>query len=114
MEIIYRLKNLKIKRSFRFLYQRLTRGWDDSETWGLDHELAKHILPRLKRFKEVTNGYPNELTPESWDAILDEMIFAFQFYSTEKMYQWDSTPEEYSRVQKGLELFGKYYPDLWW
>ena len=42
------------KRSLRFWWQRGTRGWDDSETWGLDGTLARFILPRLQRFKEVT------------------------------------------------------------
>ena len=28
------------------------------ETWRLDVTLAKYIIPRLKKFKELNNGYP--------------------------------------------------------
>ena len=114
MEILYRLKNLKIKRSLRFFYQKLTRGWDDSETWNLEATLARHIVPRLKRFKELNNGYPQELTPEAWNEILDEMIFALEFRARDTEEQLDASTEEHTRVQKGLELFGKYWGNLWW
>lgn len=41
------------KRFWKFLRQRITRGWDDSETWSLDSKITEFILPRLKRFKEI-------------------------------------------------------------
>jgi len=105
---------MKIKRSLRFFYQRLTRGWDDSEIWNLEAELARHILPRLRRFKQLNNGYPDSLTPEAWDEILEEMIHAFNFRAANMDQQMDALAETHERVQKGLELFGKYYCHLWW
>ena len=48
----------RIKIAIKYWYQRRNRGWDDSETWGLDTTLAFWIVPRLKRLKEVTNGKP--------------------------------------------------------
>ena len=103
----------KWKRSLRFLYQRLIRGWDDSQTWSLDHSLGKLILPRLKRFKEVNNGIPDLLSEAEWDAILDKMIAAFDFAASEE--RWNATSEEYAEHQEGLELFAKYYfAHLWW
>ena len=114
IEFLYRLKNLKIKRSIRFFFQRLFRKFDDSETWSLEHELAKHILPRLKRFKELNNGYPNGFTPESWDIMLDEMIYAFDFRACETAFQLDATEKEHERVQRGLSAFGRHFTKLWW
>ena len=28
------------------------------ETWDLDCNIAKYVLPRLKLFKKLNNGYP--------------------------------------------------------
>lgn len=108
------MKNLNIKRNIRFFFQRLFRGFDDSETWSLDCILAKHILPRLKRFKQVNIAYPTDLSFVQWNEYLDEMIYAFEYYASEKIYQFDFKPEEYQRVQQGLKLFSQYYGGLWW
>jgi hypothetical protein len=61
-------------RDLKFLKQRIIRGWDDSETWSLDFTVAKFMLPRLIRFKELKCGYPCNLTKEEWDKILDEIL----------------------------------------
>ena len=97
------------------MWQRLTRGWDDSETWSLDDSIAKLILPRLRRFKDVSIAYPVELTPEQWNSYLDEMIFAFEWFSSEE--RWENGPdchEKYEKAQKGIDLFAIYYSDLRW
>lgn len=48
--------NIFTKRFWKFLWQRWTRGFDDSETWSLDSTISYFILPRLKRFKEIYNN----------------------------------------------------------
>lgn len=58
-----------LKRKIKFFFQRVIRGWDDSETWSLDYEFYKWLLPRLKRFEELTIAYPGTEkypTLESW------------------------------------------------
>jgi hypothetical protein len=103
----------RIKYAIKFFFQRLFRGWDDSETWALDGSLAQIIAPRLKRFKQVNNCHPDEFTEEEWDATIDKMIFAFEWASSEKKYNWIDT-EEFKRVEEGIALFAKYYFHLWW
>lgn len=109
-------------RSIKFLYQRLTRGFDDSATWSLDDHLAKLILPRLKRFKELnTHAWPggrgdpsDPATPEAWHGMLDQMIFAFEWHANdEKKYCSDYDEAEYQKVEEGLRLFAKYFGALW-
>jgi hypothetical protein len=103
-------------RSVKFLYQRLTRGWDDSVTWNLDGHLAELILPRLKRFKELNvHCWPggDVETPEDWHVILDKMIFAFEWHCDEDRKYGDFDEVEYGRVKEGLMLFAKYYGALW-
>lgn len=111
--IFYNFKLLK--RSLRFVYQRVIRGFDDSETWSLDHSLAKLILPRLKQFNKIRTGYPSDITDEEWEAILHEMIAAFEWFASDD--RWNFGPEyeaRFKKAQKGVELFAKHYHSLWW
>jgi hypothetical protein len=48
----------------------------DKDTWNLDWTIANFALPRLIRFKKLTNGYPPELTEKEWGKILDKMIWS--------------------------------------
>ena len=100
------------KRDVRFFWQRRTRGWDDSETFSLDHSLAKLILPRLKRFKEVTIGIPGNLKEDEWNLILDKMIAAFEFAASDK--RWVAESEEYQKHNEGIKLFAEHFWSLWW
>jgi hypothetical protein len=101
--------------------------WD---TYSLDYTLALIIYPALLRLKETKPGspfvdiedVPEELKPtgvdmygvdnthhERWGWVLDEMIYAFHIVSSEESFEKLEDP----RVQKGLELFGKYFRCLW-
>jgi hypothetical protein len=119
IEKIFKTPNLRrrIKRKIKFFIQRWTRGWDDSETWGLDSTIAKFTLPRLKRFKELKDGIPMGFTEKSWNETLDKMIFALGLCLDEDRW-FEGAKEEQealaARVQEGLELFGKYFRSLWW
>ncbi len=107
------LRKLKIsKRAIRFFFQRLTRGWDDGETFSLDYSLGKLITPRLKRFKVLNIGRPPEMTDAEWDAILDKMIDAFEFAGSET--RWDASFKEYEKHSEGIKLFAEHYWKLWW
>ena len=103
---------MRIPRAIRFWWQRRTRGWDDSDTWNLDVAIAKFILPRLKRFKEMNGVYPPNLTEKEWDTGLDMMIDAFEIASSENWYFM--TNEESGQFKLGFEVFNKYYIYLWW
>lgn len=47
-----------LKRKIRFFFQKLIRGFDDSDTWDLEEAFYRWLLPRLKRFSEITSAYP--------------------------------------------------------
>ena len=114
------------------------------ETWSLDITFAKYIIPRLKKFKELNNGYPGieEVnTPEKWDEALDKMIQAFEYVIDWDEYWLDDPRYDYTdimfgddkelyesivenkrmedirrltAINEGLQLFDKYYMSLWW
>ena len=58
-----------------------------------------------------------------WDYIMDEMIFAFERKNTHwedtflrltsGEYDWKEHKLVEARIQRGFELFGKYYAGLW-
>lgn len=107
-------------RNWKFLYQRLTRGWDDSETWSLDYSVAKFMLPRLIRFKEITNSSvtPTNLPQEEWNDILDSIIYSLEY----AVCQFDiKTPEQLKikqsfdmeKVNDGFCKLGEHFLDLW-
>ncbi len=100
---------------FRAFYQRHTRGFHDGELGDLDISIAKHVLPRLKRFKQKTFACPGGLTEQEWDHILDEMIWAMEYITggqwNEDMVQWEL---DEARCSAGCELFGKWFRGLWY
>lgn len=106
-----RMKLRMVGRSIRFWWQRLTRGWDDSDLWNLDNTLAKLILPRLRRFRDVASGYPADLERDAqWKTELAKMITAFETIADdERCY----SPQEQAWVQEGLDLFAKRFRSLW-
>ena len=81
--------------------------------WDLNVCIAKFIYPKLKEFKESPKGCPMELTPEEWDKILDKMIRAFEAYAKSEGDIWEWSGEEYTMAIEGLNLFGKWFFDLW-
>ncbi len=97
--------------ALEYKLQRLERGFDDTETWNLYYTIAGFVLPRLKRFKEVTMGYPAVMTENEWNECLDKMIFAFETVLKEDD-DIDSCDNE--KVEEGLSLFAKHYFNLGW
>lgn len=110
--IQFSLTNDDDKREEKYVKQRIERGFDDSETWSLRDTFAKFIIPRLKRFKELNNGYPPEMTAEEWNSRLDKMIAAFEYVG--KADEITPTQEEHESFKEGINLFTEYYFDLWW
>ncbi len=103
------------KRGFKYAFQKFFRGWDDGDTWNLDLALAKLILPRLKRFKELNIGYPSDMSFEEWNETIDKMIYSFEFYKNGKQFDWSvDNKKEWAKVDEGMKLFGKHYGHLWW
>lgn len=116
----------------RVNYVKIDR-WD---TWDMRSQLAKIVLPMLIQLKATKHGIPGEFlhpkgsseeipfeeAEKKWDECLDAMIWSFeqetlddaeyQFYQNE---EWDRKGHQAycKRKQKGYDLFGKYYLNLW-
>lgn len=104
----------------RNLLQRLFRvkGYSDKDLWDLDYSLSHCILPRLIDFKKVNvTSHPIEFKNiKSWHKVIDKMIWSFQYIANDRSSPGESIEKinkDSKRCQKGLELFGKYFQDLW-
>jgi len=96
---------------------------------NLCYEIAGYILPRLRQFKESTDGFPHTLTETIWYIYLDEMIWGFQYVvDIDKIedelldlwYDGHITSREYLEIEEeamdrldlSLELFSRFYLNL--
>ena len=109
----------KDKRYRKYVNQLKTRGFSDDETWNIDSTLSAFILPRLKRFKVINNGFPHGLSESKWNKILDQIIFAFEWnrqqFDEGRCKVTKSQLAANARKQEiGLLLFAKHFHDLWW
>lgn len=106
--------------------------WENAECWDLSKVLSEVILLGLQKFKAMKRcGYPanfvtgnEEKDVQAWEDTIDKMIWSFNEVYNDNMNQPlidDNDVDQYSvaiveyfaRLQEGLELFGKYYNDLW-
>lgn len=92
-------------RKERFTKQLIEQGFHDGDTFDLFTHLAREILPRLIRFKELATECI------VIDFPLDDMIKAFELLVQDKVVY---PKEENEIIQNGLEAFGKYFRALWW
>ena len=81
------------------------------EIWNTDNALAQLIVPRLQAFKELDkHGYPPECKDmREWNSTIQKMIDAFEILSR----PYTPSDEEDPIVEEGLDLFRKYYRNLW-
>ena len=93
----------------------------EEECWSLDYTLAKLILPRLQKYIEINEyGYPLGLNNhEEWHEIVNKMIFTFDVIANKKDISvknknWlELELAQTEKVQEGLDLFAKYFRNLW-
>lgn len=104
------------KRRNRLLKQFERQGWSDMETWNLDQRFAVWLLPRLKRFVELTNGHPMRYkNMNAWKRDLNKMIKAFEFMASPEYYDWGPKfDKKHAALNDALKMFGEVCRDLWW
>lgn len=133
-----RLELRLLKRKFKFFFQRLIRGFDDSETWDLADTYYRWLEPRLKRFKEVTFAYPMRCkSMDKWKKELDKRCKQLQEINTIEDFEFSdwsyipkkdfvklmkkgipnstlcATAKEYA-IQDFNKWFYKNVNELWW
>lgn len=113
------------------------------EAWNLKTPLASCIYDSLLQFKNLDRtSCPCDISPETWEEYLDKMLFSFKeisrnykndplkIYVKDKMKLSETFTEDdssniertlvmskskkyFDKIQEGLNLFSKYFNDLW-
>jgi hypothetical protein len=104
-------------KQIKYFIQRGKRGYSDRDLWDFSHYLAEMIPKALRQLKKYQVGYPVMLTEKEWDIILEKIITGFEAIIamddlTIKNY-WEKYPKLKKTSDEGLELFIKYFGDLW-
>lgn len=108
-----------VARRIRYICQYFTRGFSDQQLWSFDVTLAEYILPRLIRYKEITNGMPfckelnRHYTEEEWNTVLEKMIFAMQYVKELDQLTGSNSSEKHKQYEEGITLFAKHFINLW-
>ena len=81
------------------------------EVWNTNNVLAQLIVPRLLAFKELDkHGYPPGFDDmRKWNKTIQKMADAFELMK----YVHTLSEDEEKTVTKGLDLFCKYFRNLW-
>lgn len=108
---IHELSPSNFKRLSKYARQLKERGWDDTETWALDYTIASFVYPRLIRYKKLNNGYPPDLTWETWNLYLDKMIKSMKYMIDGELV---TDQDKFNEMEEGFNLFGKYFMSLGW
>ena len=123
-------------KSLLYLYQRATRGWADCDAWDA-HSYFNRIIPQVMRELKRGTGCPSEFYDKKninneckkWTDTLEEIAQGFeaaQFLDSGKYVQFKKVKQHYElvtdyealenakkKMERGLELFAKYYLNLW-
>lgn len=75
--------------------------------WDCYTHLAVHIANELRAFKKYNvNSYPHGFNNiEEWHEVVDKMIYGFE--------QIEKDSSDRVKIEEGLQLFAKYFEDLW-
>jgi len=124
------------KRKVKWPIQRFFRGYSDCDVWNMNDRIGEVVAPLLKAYRNSPKcGFPIKewndedvnasvsFTEDEWNAIVDDMIFAFEYMANSyfppddvllahdvgyKIYQ-----EYNERYEKGIKLFAEYAGALW-
>lgn len=82
------------------------------EVWNTDNTLAQLIVPRLLAFKTLDkHGGPSDFMDiREWNNAIQKMIDAFELM---KYAGATHTEDEERTIEQGLDLFRKYFRNLW-
>jgi len=89
-------------RKTQWFFQRGTRGYADCDVWSLDGYILGWLPNALDQLRKECHGYPCDLSPESWDYILEKMADGLKAES-----KWCGLDYETERERIGLQRRGK-------
>lgn len=98
------------------LWLRWKNGAGCCDVYSLYAYQGKRIARELTVFYDKVGGFPAPFESlEEWKKCIAEMIFGFEFYSTDLEYvDIESEEKDRERAVQGLRLYATYFPSLWY
>ena len=111
--------SINIHIDFHFL-KNLIRRYRESigccDVSSYDSYISSKIASDLKVFKDGLGSYPNGMTFEEWEGIIQEMIDGFSALDRvdDDAKDWQAqTDKAYKMREKAVKLFAKHLYSLW-
>jgi len=104
------------KYEIRMMYQLITKGYNNRQIYEFKSEMAELHIKLLTEFNKTKCGYPSGLNDVKWTEILDTIIDGFKAQQElNDMWEYDKKLEAklLKRWNKGMELYTKWYGNLW-
>lgn len=76
-------------KSFKYCWQRITKGYCDKDLWNLDNTILAYLTQTLLQFSQISQSYPGDQefnTFEKWQKYLEEIAFNFLKINHEDIY----------------------------
>ena len=106
----------KDPREEKWAKQRLIYGFDDRETWSLDHTFCLWIYERLMMFKEVNiidtdfHKYEFKGREITFTECIEIMLEGFRIGIEGHDYKED----KYEKIDDAFKVFALCHSELWW
>lgn len=89
---------------------------DDWDVYCLDETISKLLVPLLKKYKDISDGYPADRfeSLDEWNAEIQKMIDGFSIVASGGSDgNHELIPEKNMIVKEALASFAKNFNDLW-
>lgn len=109
------IHNLRYRiTEIRNAWNRAKNGYARYEAYDIKSWFAVNITHMLHDMILDLHSYPSNMTYEEWRNILLEMYKCFKYSLNNNETDLDIDNEiDYNNLHKGLELFVKYFNDMW-
>lgn len=98
--------------TFRMKWQRAQRGWSDEDVWGLNFYLTEVIAGSVREMRRISHGYPNGITAEEWDQILNEIAEGMDA-ALVMLNDWDWPEGGEEKFNRAMAHLTKWWAALW-
>ena len=125
---IIKRKTFDIWRAIKFGFQRMFRGYDNSDVWGFKWHFVEKNYKILNQFFTTHNNHPLRTTEKEWEDILQEMckhLYMMDEYNVRE-YLKTGMPEDWEPVTNSVyeimerhkneffDLMKEHFYDLWY
>lgn len=125
---IIRRKTLDTYRTIKFGFQRMFRGYDDSDSYDFLHNFIDRNYKLLKYFYKTHKSRPFELTEKQWDDAIQEMCNHLYMMNEDNVREhlktgmpegWKPTDDSIYQIMirhknEFFDLMKEHFYDLWW